>query len=482
MAKQYLDLTGLQSFFNSLKTYYADTNVSEKVGYAVKAGQLNTARNFSITGAHCSAGAVAFNGTGDVELNLNIDTAGETTAGLMSAADFNKLKGIDAGAQVNKIEKVQVATTTNGDSSPNYSDLTVTDKTVKIDLTPYALKTDITAVFKFKGVKDYVNEADAKNHNAPEGYTVLPTVGVTGDVWHVNSTSGEYVWANGKWEELGSIVSFKGYATEDFVLEKVGEVRASLEQLDEALTDTGTKKVKKAERADSAASADSAKKTVGTLTVKVNDTTSVTFDGSANKSVDLSGYATKTEVDKKLDKPVKASGNTETTLLQIASNGAVSDSQIAVSKFSGGVVAEGNTSFVTGATVKGAIDSAISKQVSTYEFEDGSETGTFKVIKTTDGSAVTQTVDVHAIKNIKVDGTALTIAADRSVDITTASFKSFGKVATNVVDSFTTSTSSATYSTDATKLVNGKAVYDALVGDNYITRIPDASITAMFTK
>ena len=479
MAKQYLDLTGLQSFFNSLKTYYADTSVSEKVGYAVKAGQLNTARNFSITGAHCSANAVAFNGTGDVELNLNIDKVTSTTDGLMSFEDFNKLAGIDTGAQVNKIEKVQVATTTGADSTPSYSDLTVTDKTVKIDLTPYALKTDITAVFKFKGVKDYVDEADATKNNAPEGYTVLPTVGVTGDVWHVNSTSGEYVWANGKWEELGSIVSFKGFATEEWVKDQIKPVQESVDNLHDNLID-GTLKVKKAELADSATSADSAKETVGTLSVKVDDATTVTFNGSADKTVDLSGYATKTEVEKKLDKPVKASGNTETTLLQIAANGAVSDSQIAVSKFSGGAVAEGNTSFVTGATVKGAIDSAISEQVSTYEFENGTETGTFKVVKTTNGSSTTQTVDVNAIKTVKVDGTALTIASDRSVDITTASFKSFGKVATNVIDSFTTSTASATYSADATKLVNGKAVYDALVGDSYITRIPDDSITAMF--
>lgn len=56
-------------------------------------------------------------------------------AGLMSAADFTKLQGVAVGAQVNVIEKVSV----NGGALP------VSSKGVNIDLTPYALKTDIAS-------------------------------------------------------------------------------------------------------------------------------------------------------------------------------------------------------------------------------------------------------------------------------------------------------------------------------------------------
>ena len=60
-------------------------------------------------------------------------SAATTSAnGLMSAADKTKLDGITAGAQVNVLESVKV----NGKA------LTVTDKAVNIDLSPYAKSAD----------------------------------------------------------------------------------------------------------------------------------------------------------------------------------------------------------------------------------------------------------------------------------------------------------------------------------------------------
>lgn len=56
--------------------------------------------------------------------------------GLMSKEHFSKVEGIEAGAQVNVLEGVQV----------NGSDLPITSKKVNIDLTPYALKTDIASI------------------------------------------------------------------------------------------------------------------------------------------------------------------------------------------------------------------------------------------------------------------------------------------------------------------------------------------------
>ena len=42
--------------------------------------------------------------------------------------------------------------------------------------------------------------------------SALPSTGnVTGDVWHVTATGGEYAWNGSAWEELGSAVDLSGY-------------------------------------------------------------------------------------------------------------------------------------------------------------------------------------------------------------------------------------------------------------------------------
>lgn len=112
--------------------------------------------------------------------------------GLMSSSDFDKLGTIASGAQVNVLESVSV----------NGSPLTITSKGVNIDLTPYALKTDITAVYKYKGSVDT--------------YADLPTSGQqVGDVWNVVNadethgiSAGEnVVWTGSAWDDLGGSFS-----------------------------------------------------------------------------------------------------------------------------------------------------------------------------------------------------------------------------------------------------------------------------------
>lgn len=62
----------------------------------------------------------------------------------------------------------------------------------------YAKKTDISAVFKFKGTKP--------NQSA------LPGEGnATGDVWHIEDSQKEYVWNGTAWEELGTSVDVSGF-------------------------------------------------------------------------------------------------------------------------------------------------------------------------------------------------------------------------------------------------------------------------------
>lgn len=107
-----------------------------------------------------------------------------------TTTEKNKLAGIAAGAQVNVLESVKV----------NGTALTVSDKTVNIDLSTYAKKSDIASAYNYKGSK--------------ATYANLPTTGnEVGDVWNVESDGMNYAWTGSAWDALGASVDLSGYAT-----------------------------------------------------------------------------------------------------------------------------------------------------------------------------------------------------------------------------------------------------------------------------
>lgn len=112
-----------------------------------------------------------------------------------------KLATIEEGAEVNILEGVAVQTTAGGGFSP----VNINAKVAEIDLSPYALKSDISTVFNYKGTVDV--------------YANLPSEDqVTGDVYIVTNGEGaednqEYVWDGTAWEALGTTVDLSGYAT-----------------------------------------------------------------------------------------------------------------------------------------------------------------------------------------------------------------------------------------------------------------------------
>ncbi len=107
--------------------------------------------------------------------------------GLQSAAHFAKVEGVEAGAQVNVLDKVSV----NGEA------LTINSKGVNIDLSGYALKTDLTGLYDLKGSVD--NFAD------------LPADAEKGDVYNIvnadeanDIVAGDnVVWTGSAWDKLG---------------------------------------------------------------------------------------------------------------------------------------------------------------------------------------------------------------------------------------------------------------------------------------
>ena len=115
-----------------------------------------------------------------------------TVEGLSSQINTinEKLATIESGAEVNLIDIVKV----------NNAALPISEKAVNIDLTPYALKTDITSVFKFKGTKATQGE-------------LPPSDNAVGDVWYVTENDTEYVWTGTEWEEFGPAIDLSDYAT-----------------------------------------------------------------------------------------------------------------------------------------------------------------------------------------------------------------------------------------------------------------------------
>ena len=199
--RKYLDLTGLTEFKAKLVAAYAENTASSyPVNYAATAGEWATARTVTFAGGDVT-GSFSIKGNADVSnVALSVaDVVASTSGaggshGLMTAAQAEKLGGIAAGAEANVLEGVQLKN--NGDA--DYSDLTITNKKVQIDLSDYALKSDITSVLDFKGTK-----ADQAS---------LPSSGnKTGDVWAVSADNSEYVWTGSAWEKLGPTIDLTGY-------------------------------------------------------------------------------------------------------------------------------------------------------------------------------------------------------------------------------------------------------------------------------
>lgn len=109
-----------------------------------------------------------------------------------TTAEKTKLAGIETGADANVIETVQV----------NGSALSVTDKKVNVDLSAYALKSDISAVYRFKG--NVATYADLPNTNQ-----------TVGDVYNVEEDGGNYAWTGETWDDLAGVVDLTEYYTKE---------------------------------------------------------------------------------------------------------------------------------------------------------------------------------------------------------------------------------------------------------------------------
>lgn len=131
----------------------------------------------------------------NIESGKGLSTNDYTTAEKEALAKvIQDVEGLVAdGGQPNVIEVVKV----------NDTALTVTDKAVNIDLSGYALKSDIVNAMYWRGTVETV--------------AALPTDAAVGDIYHVTATGGEHAWDGSAWQELGSILDLSAYSTTEQV-------------------------------------------------------------------------------------------------------------------------------------------------------------------------------------------------------------------------------------------------------------------------
>ena len=116
------------------------------------------------------------------------------TNGLMSSGQYTKVEGIETGAQVNILEKVSV----------NGSALAISSKGVNIDLSNYALKTDIASAVEYQGSVDT--------------FAQLPTNAEKGDMYNVVEADAKngidagtnVVWNGTSWDAMAPMITFNG--------------------------------------------------------------------------------------------------------------------------------------------------------------------------------------------------------------------------------------------------------------------------------
>jgi hypothetical protein len=121
----------------------------------------------------------------------------------LSTNDFTdayetKLEGIEAGAQVNVLEGVQV----------NGTDLTITNKKVNVDLSNYATKADISSVYKYKGTVSTYGDLPSSGQTVGDVYNVE-----TADATHGIKAGDNVAWDGTAWDVLAGVDDLSNYVT-----------------------------------------------------------------------------------------------------------------------------------------------------------------------------------------------------------------------------------------------------------------------------
>lgn len=140
-----------------------------------------------------------------------------------------KLAGIKAGAQVNKIEVVKVDGTALA--------IAADDKSVNIDLSGYAKKTDISSAYKAMGSKKFAElPAGLGADNKGEVYNVTDAF-KDGDKVYPAGTN--VLWTGTEWDPLAGLTDLSAYAKTETVTAELAKKQNNLSTEQLAAVDSG---------------------------------------------------------------------------------------------------------------------------------------------------------------------------------------------------------------------------------------------------
>lgn len=179
---KYLTLEGLSYFYQKI-TALLNQKVTKETGKGLSTNDYTTTEKNKLSTLQNYQHPT---GAG----NKHIPTGGAAGQILGYGGSSGTASWVANQGAANVIESVKV----NGAALP------VTSKSVNIDLTGYATKSDISSVYKVKGTK--------------ANMAALPTTGnVAGDVWNVDGDGkgANYVWTGTAWDKLSETIDLSPY-------------------------------------------------------------------------------------------------------------------------------------------------------------------------------------------------------------------------------------------------------------------------------
>lgn len=389
--KKYVDLTGLETFTNSLKTTLAantaekwTVNYAKTAGSATKATQDGSGNNIVATYL-TKADAIA------KYVPLTKEIAGLALSTDITAEALRTQLNVEDGAQVNVIESVSI----KGGVAQK-----ITDKNVELDLDAYAKKTEIAAVLKFMGVVASVGELpeaskDRVGHvyivaskTSEDAYAEYVCVDTNGD------TTGGYTW-----EKLGNGSALSGYYTKKEIDDKITAMSLGSTGAEgsfiSTISQTNGKVTASAKAfATSVASDGKVAPTSGAVYTAIEGAKSALLGGETSATIKSNADAIATlngadsvegSVAKKIKDTIGGLTGTQTTGDYVTSV-TQANGKVTVTRASKGAVADKDTGLVDGGTVHSFVTSHVATAIQGLDVTDVGSVGSFiSVVGETDG-------------------------------------------------------------------------------------------------